>query len=475
MIKKIYKTGLILLFFASSGVVFAEETAVTSFTATPNYINYGYITSLSWSLVNSSGGNLYFSCPTGVTIKKSNGSDFPCGTTTNVGTNMSDSMSFYISNVSGVTTNVTATLTPRDLAGTDYTAGSQQITIGVGTIPHPITDFNASSYYITTGATTTITWTGQAVPGTNISYDCMNGFSLYAVDGTNGYGALPCGTAAFTSLLPVSGSVDVSPVLNSSLATTTFNVRILPASSASSYDNIHSVSLSLTVTPKSLPGSPQVVSFSSAENQLLSAATTTLSWSATTTTGVNLQFQCVDSLTIYGIVGTTTNRLPCNTTAFSDSLPAVGTTSISVVNQSGSPQYISIMIYPKLDNGSFDSTKAKSLSILVMGSGVSSLAMNTSTTSLVTTTISKKIVRSGTITLPLKKGSRNTQVKILQEILAQDATLYPEGSVTGYFGPATEQAVKRFQQRYSIAKPGDSAYGFVGPKTRYTLNNLVNF
>jgi peptidoglycan hydrolase-like protein with peptidoglycan-binding domain len=76
------------------------------------------------------------------------------------------------------------------------------------------------------------------------------------------------------------------------------------------------------------------------------------------------------------------------------------------------------------------------------------------------------------ITLLAKLGTRNAQVPIIQAILAQDKSVYPEGLITGYFGPATQQAIKRFQQKYSIARPGEEGHGQVGPKTRAVLNTL---
>ncbi|MBI5152857.1 MAG: trypsin-like peptidase domain-containing protein [Parcubacteria group bacterium] len=71
------------------------------------------------------------------------------------------------------------------------------------------------------------------------------------------------------------------------------------------------------------------------------------------------------------------------------------------------------------------------------------------------------------ITLPLSRGMRNSQVTRLQFILAQSPEIYPEGLVTGYFGPATERAVKRFQKSHGLEQ-----VGFVGPKTRALLNAL---
>jgi len=70
-----------------------------------------------------------------------------------------------------------------------------------------------------------------------------------------------------------------------------------------------------------------------------------------------------------------------------------------------------------------------------------------------------------TITRQLEVGSRGTDVSNLQTFLAQDATLYPQGLVTGYFGFLTKAAVSNFQSRNGI-----SAVGRVGPVTLPILN-----
>ncbi|TSC77399.1 MAG: peptidyl-Asp metallopeptidase, partial [Parcubacteria group bacterium Gr01-1014_33] len=68
----------------------------------------------------------------------------------------------------------------------------------------------------------------------------------------------------------------------------------------------------------------------------------------------------------------------------------------------------------------------------------------------------------------LSKGSQGDEVTQLQEILKQDSEIYPEGLVTGYFGTATQAAVKRFQARHGI-----EALGIIGPRTRAKLNELI--
>lgn len=73
----------------------------------------------------------------------------------------------------------------------------------------------------------------------------------------------------------------------------------------------------------------------------------------------------------------------------------------------------------------------------------------------------------GVLTKYLYKGMKDPEVSILQEGLKKDSSVYPEGLVTGYFGPLTEAAVKRFQAKYGIEQ-----VGVVGPKTRAKFNEL---
>jgi len=64
----------------------------------------------------------------------------------------------------------------------------------------------------------------------------------------------------------------------------------------------------------------------------------------------------------------------------------------------------------------------------------------------------------------LRRGSTGDDVVLLQKYLKQFPAIYPEGLVTGFFGPLTYNAVKKFQAKNKI-----SADGVVGPRTRETL------
>lgn len=64
-------------------------------------------------------------------------------------------------------------------------------------------------------------------------------------------------------------------------------------------------------------------------------------------------------------------------------------------------------------------------------------------------------------------GMTGPDVSALQTFLAADPSIYPQGLVTGYFGPLTYRAVANFQTRNGI-----SAVGRVGPITLAAINGM---
>lgn len=74
--------------------------------------------------------------------------------------------------------------------------------------------------------------------------------------------------------------------------------------------------------------------------------------------------------------------------------------------------------------------------------------------------------------------TNNTEVRCLQKFLkSQGSEIYPEGLITGNFGPLTQAAVIRFQEKYAseILFPSgiEKGNGFVGPKTRAKINEIL--
>jgi peptidoglycan hydrolase-like protein with peptidoglycan-binding domain len=73
----------------------------------------------------------------------------------------------------------------------------------------------------------------------------------------------------------------------------------------------------------------------------------------------------------------------------------------------------------------------------------------------------------------LKLTSTGDDVSRLQQFLARDRAIYPEGLVSGYYGSLTEAAVKRWQAKFNIVSSGtaeSTGYGVVGPRTAAAIS-----
>lgn len=81
------------------------------------------------------------------------------------------------------------------------------------------------------------------------------------------------------------------------------------------------------------------------------------------------------------------------------------------------------------------------------------------------------------LTLDLRQGSENDEVRRLQEFLARDSSVYPEGITSGYYGRLTELAVQRWQAKNGVVSsgsPSTTGYGAVGPKTRLAMKRFCS-
>lgn len=103
----------------------------------------------------------------------------------------------------------------------------------------------------------------------------------------------------------------------------------------------------------------------------------------------------------------------------------------------------------------------------------------TPATPAVQATVSSVTFPSYSFKKPLSPGLTSTDVKKLQEVLNADPETQisvsgagSPGKESSYFGSATKKAVQKFQVKYKLAKPGDAAYGSVGPATRAKLTEL---
>lgn len=115
--------------------------------------------------------------------------------------------------------------------------------------------------------------------------------------------------------------------------------------------------------------------------------------------------------------------------------------------------------------------------ITFLSSGID-LGSATSTVATTDGTLDRKNTCGPLLTIGLRAGASNTvEVKKLQTFLAKDPAVYPQGIISGYFGPLTTAAVKRFQEKYAadiLAPLGlKSGTGFAGPSTMKKLNTLA--
>ena len=81
---------------------------------------------------------------------------------------------------------------------------------------------------------------------------------------------------------------------------------------------------------------------------------------------------------------------------------------------------------------------------------------------------------TSTLAIDVTDTDTNGEVSRLQTILAKDKEIYPEGLVTGFYGPATDRAVKRFQIANNIVTVSSGTYGVVGPATKKALVSLCS-
>lgn len=79
------------------------------------------------------------------------------------------------------------------------------------------------------------------------------------------------------------------------------------------------------------------------------------------------------------------------------------------------------------------------------------------------------VVLSHSLGLNSTDEATGGDVSALQNFLKQFPDVYPDGLVTGFFGPLTEKAVQEYQKKMDIVMSGDpesTGFGFVGPATR---------
>lgn len=100
--------------------------------------------------------------------------------------------------------------------------------------------------------------------------------------------------------------------------------------------------------------------------------------------------------------------------------------------------------------------KTKTTYTIILGI-VICLASSVYAQSVNITPLSTQISEKGTQTKFIRElyfGSRGSDVIALQKLLSSIKGIYPEGFVTGYYGPLTTKAVERLQNKYNLTVTG---------------------
>lgn len=476
-----FKYFLILLSLIAFNVSFAETPKVNYFSASRTSVTSRQPVGFSWSVENGSAPFLTFVCPLGVKLVTANGSSVSCNTDTLFSSNRSDAVDLLVTNTRSFSQTLAVKLIPRDINGTSYGDMTRTIYLSVTGDQGPITDFTVkpdatSGIRVKNYEPVVFSWSAiSALEGVNFQINCNDNIqasSSVALDSSDTSRILYCGRPLFSTPLSVSGS-STFYLYNRIRDYSDIKFTILPYIGSGVYDTGHSKTITLSLERNIMPDPSVSVSVSS--NRVLNQATTTLSWSAYNTAGLNIKFSCRNNIKIFNLSTTTPEEIVCDRYIFSEPTSASSSMSFKIVNNNTNQDLVTFSLVPMIIGGGYNGIFAKTVSIVVeardyKGNIIQDLS-NTKTP--IQSPQNNSSGKYGYMfNRPMYLGLRSNDVLELQKSLSRFKDIYPEGLATGYFGPATERAVKRFQEKYSLAKIGDSGYGFVGPKTRAKLSEI---
>jgi hypothetical protein len=469
---------IIVSSFIFCNFVFAETPVVRSFLFSRASVMSRQPISFSWSVDSGGAPDLWFLCPSGVRLTKTDGTAFSCNTRQTLSDLSSDAIDLIVTNTSGSYQMLKVTLTPRDASGILFPDLAKTISVSVSPDQDPIDDFTSSASTTERVASfqpIVVSWVANGTSGVNLKRLCGDS----NIKATSSEATLlnipdlPCNENLFSTDKPNTGffTIYLSNMTNNY---SDFKLMILPAMESGIYDGTHAETLVFSVEPYKPPVF-SVNNFGFLDSKIYYRASTTLSWGSSGSNGINFKSSCQGDLSIYFSYGATTTLSHCNEYLFDGFLDNVGSSTIYFQGSSSSFQPVRFFMIPRRSDGLYDSILAKSLDVTVQSSTVQPsfwIPTNPVVNVQTNTQTNLSYVPKNQFTKYLSRGSTGTEVVSLQTFLRQYRDLYPEGLVTGMYGPATERAVKRFQEKYKIAYVGSLGYGNVGVKTRAKLNEF---
>ncbi len=474
MSRKIYFVIAIIITFLLNSKVLAV-TSLYSFTLSNSNAISGQIMSLSWNGSETNGYILTPLCPDGIKLKQENGSVISCNSPMSTTAQNTDNLSFYITNISGSSKTVTFRIHPKNQSGQELTDLSQTLSVVVSPSTVPISSAALSTTTATTGKPVTVSWSSSDLDGVNFILECIDGITYTKQDGAQ----LSCGNLTFSEKLNGSGTQDIY-FKNNNSDNRTIQIKILPYIGGGAYDSTHAVSLSLDVSSDKVQPY-QIISFSAKSSTIMHGGMINLTWNTLNTSAVNIKIGCDESLAFF-IASTTLQRIKCNELVLEEGLAPNSSVNFLVNGTTNTQKTIEISLLARLSSGGFDATNPKKISVTVSPIEYSSTSQipkvptyfipTTNSAPTNSSNNNKKVILARKKFLKsLSLGSKGDDVSALQEFLRNNG-YYPESLVTGYLGPATVKAIKRFQEQNNIAKSGQAGYGNFGPATRGKVNSF---
>ncbi|OHA15944.1 MAG: hypothetical protein A3B08_03495 [Candidatus Taylorbacteria bacterium RIFCSPLOWO2_01_FULL_43_44] len=467
-------------------ITLAEPPTISVFSATQQFVNSNAPLGFYWTASYSDSATISITCPTGVKLQTTSGSAFSCASSQSVGSASGNgSLDIIASNVSGSVQTIAATITP-SYAGTSFPSAAKTVYVSVYPDQEPINTFSISptsaTNFVESYAPVTFTWGSRGTTGINLKISCASSIIASSTSYVDSQ-IFPCDRPIFTNDLASSGSLAVT-FLNTGNSDTIVKLTFLPAMEKGVYNGVYPKVVELTVKPYRAPVA-SISQFTAEPVRILSTGSTTLSWRAVNTGGVNVRTVCPSDLTFITYASTTKRETNCGDLLFAEPLSASGSVSVKVVNGIDSVRKVAFLLIPLVSQNNYDAQLGKSVDVTVESWSVNILPIGSVGTPAQGPITPAVIPGVGSVNSVINKnqnaynflkyltfGSRGVDVTALQNYLKSFKDLYPEGLVTGYFGPATLRAVQRFQVKYGLAKKGDAGYGVVGPKTRAKLNEV---
>lgn len=228
---------------------------------------------------------------------------------------------------------------------------------------------------------------------------------------------------------------------------------------AGSADTVESISVSSTDFSVTLQ-SGSTLTIASAGRNLITTGAPSSNYSTTCETS-----QSTMTLTATAALSTTVSVSPNACGAASSSSSSSG--SNGPVAQSGGGGGGGSYIKPTTNTTTSDQAKNAALQATLAGlqAQVNSAGAGTG--------------KGFTFAKSMSLGSKSSDVMNVQKVLNSDTDtqvadvgIGSKGKETTYLGPATIKAIKKFQVKYGLAKPGVAGYGLLGPKTKAKLSEV---